>query len=88
MPDKENLANSGALFMFKKKGGELEMPEELLILDISDKPFINLVWIGTIFVVVGFIISLFKYMTPKQLRKAFKKDIEFEKAEEKNLELT
>ncbi|MER3329966.1 MAG: hypothetical protein RIF34_10345, partial [Candidatus Kapaibacterium sp.] len=48
MPDKENLANSGALFMFKQKGGELSMPEEMLILEISDKPFINLVWIGTI----------------------------------------
>lgn len=86
MPDKENLGNSGALFMFKKKGGELAMPEELLLLEISDKPFINLVWIGTLLVIFGFIISLFKYMTPKQLKKAFKKDIELEKLDESKLE--
>ncbi len=78
MPDKENLANSGALFMFKEKGGELSMPEEMLILEISDKPFINLVWIGTIFIVAGFLISLFKYMTPKQLKQVLKKDSELE----------
>lgn len=87
MPDKENLSNSGALFMFKKKGGELVMPEELLILEISDKPFINLVWIGTILVIIGFLVSLFKYLTPKQLRKAFKKDIELEELENSDLEL-
>lgn len=68
MPDKENLANSGALFMFKEKDGELSMPEELLILEVSDKPFIALVWIGTILIVLGFMISLFKYMRPKQLK--------------------
>lgn len=83
MPDKENLANSGALFMFKEKGGELSMPEELLIIEVSDKPFINLVWIGTILIVAGFMISLFKYMTPKKLKKAFRKDIELDKEEER-----
>lgn len=74
MPDKENLANSGALFMFKEKGGVLSMPEEMLILEISDKPFINLVWIGTILIVGGFFVSLFKYMTPKQLKNTIRTD--------------
>lgn len=74
MPDKENLANSGALFMFKEKGGVLSMPEEMLILEISDKPFINLVWIGTILIVGGFFVSLFKYMTPKQLKNTLRTD--------------
>lgn len=70
MPDKENLSNSGALFMFKEKDCELSMPEEMLIVEISDKPLIMLVWIGTIFLVAGFFVSMFKYIKPKKIKEA------------------
>jgi hypothetical protein len=76
MPDKENLSNSGALFMFKEKDGELSMPEEMLIVEISDKPLIMLVWIGTIFLVAGFFISMFKYMRPRNIKKISKPILE------------
>lgn len=76
MPDKEDLSNSGALFMFKEKEGELSMPEEMLIVEISDKPLIMLVWIGTIFLVGGFFISMVKYMKPRNIKKISKPAVE------------
>lgn len=50
-PD-ENLENSLV---------ELSFGQEILIADVTLKPFILLVWLGVIITVVGFIVAVFKY---------------------------
>lgn len=64
MPD-EKINDSKAVFAYKEKGGELSQPSEIFTFEISTKPFINLVWIGTLLLVIGFFISIVKYITPK-----------------------
>jgi cytochrome c-type biogenesis protein CcmF len=34
--------------------------EEALVVEASVKPYINLVWVGTVVLFVGFVLSLFK----------------------------
>lgn len=45
----------------EKSTVELSFGEEVLIADVTIKPFILLVWIGVIFIVAGFIVAVFKY---------------------------
>jgi cytochrome c-type biogenesis protein CcmF len=61
IPDKQDLSKSKAVFAYKQKGKDLLPPKEIFVFEASTKPFIALVWIGTIFLVVGFIYSIFKY---------------------------
>lgn len=52
----ENLENSTV---------ELSFGQEMLVADVTIKPFILLVWIGVILTVAGFILAVFKYKIPK-----------------------
>lgn len=45
----------------EKSSVELTFGKEILIADVTIKPFIILVWIGVVLTVIGFIIALFKY---------------------------
>jgi len=45
---------------------ELSDESELIILDVSKKPFINMVWLGTIFIVVGTVVALFFRIRPME----------------------
>jgi hypothetical protein len=59
--NKEDVASSGAVMLFKPKGAPIPEPVELLTLEVSIKPFMNLVWIGTFAIVIGFFVSAFRY---------------------------
>lgn len=58
IPDKDDLSNTEAVFAFKRPS---EGFPEILVFDVSRKPFINLVWAGTIVMVLGIFLSLAKY---------------------------
>lgn len=62
MPDKEDLGNSKVAYLFREKGGELAAPVEVFTMEVSKKPFIKLVWIGTILIALGFFFSIPKYL--------------------------
>jgi hypothetical protein len=65
--DMNNVANTQALLYFKKSNEKMPEPSEIFTFDVTIKPFINLVWIGTIFTVIGFVVALGKY-TKKNLK--------------------
>ncbi|MGC9077534.1 MAG: cytochrome c-type biogenesis CcmF C-terminal domain-containing protein [Candidatus Kapaibacteriota bacterium] len=44
---------------------ELSFGQEMLVADVTIKPFILLVWIGVISIVLGFIVAVFKYKNSK-----------------------
>lgn len=62
VPNKEALSQSQAIFVAKPKGQTLSKPIETFVFDVSTKPFILVVWIGTIIIVLGFFISILKYI--------------------------
>jgi len=62
IPNKENLSLSQAVFAYKSTGKELVPPKEVFIFEASVKPFISLVWTGTILFTLGFFMSIFKYI--------------------------
>ena len=61
IPDMNNKANSQAFMYFRKSNEKMPEPSEIFTFDVTIKPFINLVWIGTILTVIGFVIALRKY---------------------------
>lgn len=62
VPNKEELSLSQAIFVAKPKGQQLSRPIETFVFDVSTKPFILVVWIGTIIIVLGFFLSILKYI--------------------------
>ncbi len=56
--DSENVQNTRAELSFKEAGKPLPEPVEVFTFDVTIKPFINLVWIGTIAIVIGFFVAL------------------------------
>lgn len=67
--DTENIQNTRAVLSFKETGKPMPDPVEVFTFDVTIKPFIVLVWIGTIAVVAGFFVALPNY------KKKDKKDI-------------
>ncbi len=43
-----------------REGGGTTPPADLLIVDASVKPYMNLVWAGTVLMIAGFVLSIFK----------------------------
>ncbi len=62
--DSKSLATSRAVFMFREKGKDLPAPVEYFTCEITSKPFMNLVWAGTILIAIGFLIAV-----PRHARK-------------------
>jgi len=62
IPNKDDISKTQAVFAFKKPS---EGNSEILVFDVSRKPFINLVWGGTLIMVAGIFISLLKYSPRK-----------------------
>jgi len=60
IPNRQDLAKSQAVIGFKNVESDFAPPVELFTIEVSTKPFINLVWIGTIFAVIGFFLSIGK----------------------------
>lgn len=63
----EDVAMTQANFIFRFAGQPEPEPKRLLTVEVSVKPFINLVWAGTIAIVLGFIIAVFKYTQNKNI---------------------
>lgn len=71
IPNRESLGSSQAVIAFKEVGKSLEVPKDIFTFEASLKPFILLVWIGTILLVLGFFISIAKYSAnSKKISKA------------------
>lgn len=56
--DKEDLANSEAIFEFKSASHPPGPRVPVITLDVSIKPFISFVWIGVIIMVGGFVFAI------------------------------
>ena len=56
----DDLMNSQSVFCFTKQNEPVPQKLQVMTLDISDKPFMLLVWIGSILCIIGFIIPLTK----------------------------
>jgi cytochrome c-type biogenesis protein CcmF len=59
--DMENIQNTRAALNFKIADKPLPEPVDVFTFDVTIKPFINLVWIGTLAMVAGFFVALSKY---------------------------
>lgn len=76
IPNKEQLSLSQAIFVAKPKGKTLSAPVETFVFDVSTKPFILVVWVGTIIIVLGFFLSILKYIGQSYKRKEYIDSIE------------
>jgi cytochrome c-type biogenesis protein CcmF len=65
--DNNNVANSQAHLYFRKSNEKMAEPLEIFTFDVTIKPYINLVWFGTILSVIGFVVALGKY-TKKNIK--------------------
>lgn len=61
LPNQKEMAKSSANYAFRKIGEKISDPVPEFVFEVSTKPFINLVWLGTIAMVFGFFLSIFKY---------------------------
>ncbi len=57
-PDRSNLANSEAVLSFADIDRAETLEREVFSVEVSTKPFINLVWIGVILMVAGFGVAI------------------------------
>ncbi len=73
VPNKESMGESQAVFYFKEK----DQPEPELVtfftFEVTIEPYINLVWLGTIILVLGFFIAIGKYTANGMKKKKKKK---------------
>lgn len=58
IPVKGNITKSIAVFAFKKSYEKFVEPEEILSVEFAYKPFINLVWYGSLLIFAGFIFAM------------------------------
>ncbi|MBX3044329.1 MAG: cytochrome c biogenesis protein CcsA [Candidatus Kapabacteria bacterium] len=61
--DVDNIHNTRAVLSFKEAGKPEPALVDVFTFDVSVKPFINLVWLGTLAVTAGFFLALYKYPT-------------------------
>ncbi len=59
--DMNDVSRSKLEFYFKKTGEPMPEPIDVFTFDVTLKPFINLVWVGTIASVIGFLMALTRY---------------------------
>jgi len=62
----ENMSKSLAVFAFKKSDETFVEPSELLTMEISVKPYINLVWLGVLIMITGFGFAIVRSWTKKR----------------------
>ncbi len=60
--DMKDIAHSKLEFFFKKSNEKMPKPVDVFTFDVTIKPFINLVWAGTIITVIGFLIAFAKHI--------------------------
>lgn len=59
--DMNDVSRSKLEFFFKKAGEPMPQPIDVFTFDVTLKPFINLVWVGTMATFIGFLIALTRY---------------------------
>ena len=59
--DMENVQNTRAVLSFKEADKPLPEPVDVFTFDVTIKPFINFVWLGTLAVTAGFLVALYRY---------------------------
>ena len=59
--DMNDVSRSRLEFYFKKTGEPMPEPIDVFTFDVTLKPFINFVWVGTIASVIGFLLALTRY---------------------------
>ncbi|MBL8000043.1 MAG: cytochrome c biogenesis protein CcsA, partial [Candidatus Kapabacteria bacterium] len=59
--DKDNPDLSTATYALMDTAVPSSIPKEVFVVDVSTKPFINLVWFGVITMVAGFIVSIIRH---------------------------
>ncbi len=69
IPDRENLARSKVLLAFYSYAVPTSVPKEVFVAEITVKPLIVLVWIGTILSVLGFFVAGIRRLRQVQSRK-------------------
>lgn len=79
--NQEELSKTRGVFAFRETGGTMEKPYDVFTFEVSTKPFIRLVWAGTIFIALGFFISIAKHIGKKThtINNSDDKDVEFGK---------
>ncbi len=68
--DNQDPSKSSANFAFSDSRHPETMLREVFVADVSVKPFINLVWLGVITMVLGFVLAMFRSMGTKSKRHA------------------
>lgn len=66
IPNRESMAKSQAAFVFRKPGEAEPTPIDIFYFEVSLKPYMIFVWIGMILTVLGFFISIFKYLEKRK----------------------
>lgn len=61
IPNPERMAMSEAIFEFKAKNAPVKNLEEVIVLEASVKPMMNVVWLGFIAIILGYIPAFFRY---------------------------
>ncbi|HRP01825.1 MAG TPA: cytochrome c-type biogenesis CcmF C-terminal domain-containing protein [Candidatus Kapabacteria bacterium] len=59
--DMKDISHSKLEFYFKKSGEAMPKPTDVFTIDVTLKPFINLVWAGTLITAFGFIASFVRF---------------------------
>ncbi len=65
IPNRENMAQSEAVFVFREPNGNEPAPIDILSFEVSVKPLISSVWLGMILIIAGFFFSMAKYLVKK-----------------------
>lgn len=57
----ERMALSQAVFSFRDSSGNYKEPEEIFTIEASAKPLMNVVWLGFIAIIIGYIPAVIRY---------------------------
>ncbi|MFW6232951.1 MAG: heme lyase CcmF/NrfE family subunit [Bacteroidota bacterium] len=56
------MSDSRSAYAFKETGTQLQEPQEVFTFEVTMKPMMYLVWIGTVFTMIGFVIAINKHI--------------------------
>jgi len=70
IPDRENLARSKVLLALYSYDVPESVPKEVFVAEVTVKPLIGLVWIGTILTVLGFFVAVLRRWREMQRRRS------------------
>ncbi|MBI5463775.1 MAG: cytochrome c biogenesis protein CcsA [Ignavibacteriales bacterium] len=68
LPNEEDSSKSKVVISVKSSDQHAKPRPETLVIEASIKPFINLVWVGTVTLVIGFLITIFRRSQEARLK--------------------